>query len=99
MTFPGPTEPNEAARQDRLGNQYKAIFALMQDGVPRTLDEISTAVERSYGVRCPPASASAQLRHMRKDAFGSHVVLKEHVGRGLYRYQLRMSRRQQELFR
>lgn len=97
MHFPGPKEPDEPARQDRLGNQYGAIFQLMSDGQPRTLDEISQAVERN-GVRCPPASASAQLRHMRKQNFGGHVVVKQHLGRGLYSYQLKTARRQQNLF-
>lgn len=99
MTYPGPTEPDDAARQARLGNQYAAIFQLMSDGGWRSLDQISQAVQRDYGVRCPPASVSAQLRHMRKGKFGGHVVDKRHVAHGLYLYQLKAARKQQELFR
>jgi hypothetical protein len=98
MEFPGPPESDEAARQDRLSGQLGAIFDLMADGVPRTLDEISVAVERDYGVRCPPASASAELRHLRKKHFGGHCVVRQHIGRGLYAYTLKVRRQQLSMF-
>ena len=78
MRFPGP-QPRD---DDRLTVQYRRIFALMRDGAWRTLDDIS----RSTGD--PAASVSAQLRHMRKPAFGSHVVEKQHIEHGLWQYRL-----------
>ena len=66
----------------RLGEQYGDIFSLMSDGCWRSLVDI----ERSTGH--PPASISAQLRHMRKLRFGSHTVNKKYLGDGLYQYQL-----------
>jgi hypothetical protein len=67
---------------DRLSVQYLRIFRLMKDGEFRTLTEI----EDETGD--PQASISAQLRHMRKERFGSHTVNKEYVGEGVYLYQL-----------
>jgi hypothetical protein len=66
----------------RLSVQYLRIFELMKDGVYRTLLEI----EQKTGD--PQASISAQLRHMRKERFGSHVINKIYLGKGLYQYQL-----------
>lgn len=66
----------------RLGAQYCRIFTLMQDCAWRSLAEI----ERLTGD--PPASISAQLRHMRKARFGGHTINRRHLGDGLYEYQL-----------
>lgn len=73
----------QAARdQCRLSRQFARLFALMLDGQARTLAQISEITGD------PPASVSAQLRHMRKPRFGAHLVEREHLGRGLYRYTL-----------
>ena len=66
----------------RLSVQYERIFTLMKDAEWRTLPEISTLCED------PPASVSAQLRHMRKRRFGLHTVNRRYLGGGLYEYQL-----------
>ena len=66
----------------RLTQQYGRIFALMRDGRWRTLAEIARVTHD------PPASISAQLRHMRKRRFGSHTVNRRYLGDGLYEYQL-----------
>jgi hypothetical protein len=66
----------------RLSSQYQRIFDLMQDGEWRTLADISGATGD------PPASVSAQLRHMRKPRFGAHNVEREHRGHGLYAYRV-----------
>ena len=95
MDFPGPDE--EPDKTPRLTRQHEAILDLMADGEWRLLDEISRAVEAT-GVRCPPASTSAQLRHLRKAQFGSHTVLKQHVCDGLYEYKLVVTEKQQPLF-
>jgi len=69
----------------RLTRQYERIFTLMRDGVWRTLAEIESLTGD------PPASISAQLRHMRKARFGQHTLNRRHLGEprhGLYEYQL-----------
>lgn len=91
--FPGPLE--EGDREPRLIKQHEAVLAIMLDGHARTLDELSQEVEKA-GVRCPPASASAQLRHLRKPQFGGYVVKKKHRGSGLYEYWVESPRTQQK---
>ena len=69
----------------RLTGQIKTIYFLMIDGNWRTLKEIETLT--GYG----QASISAQLRHLRKDRFGNHEILKRNKGErktGLFEYKL-----------
>jgi len=54
----------------------------MKDGTWRTLAEISETTGD------PPASVSAQLRHLRKPRFGGYTVDRRHMGGGLYQYRL-----------
>ena len=70
---------------ERLRGQILRVFDLMKDGRWRTLAEIEAATGD------PAASISAQLRHLRKDKFGSHTVDKQARGAretGLYEYRL-----------
>ena len=69
----------------RLTGQLLRVFECMKSGEWRTLDEVAAATGD------PPASISAQLRHLRKRRFGSHQVDKRHRGEpanGLYEYRL-----------
>ncbi len=67
----------------RLGRQLSLIFNLMKDASWRTLSEIANKTGE------PEASISAQLRHLRKERFGSHTVNRRHEeGKALYEYQL-----------
>ena|SRR5581483_2861922 len=69
----------------RLNGQLERIKSLMLDEQWRTLQEIAEATGD------PPASISAQLRHLRKARFGSYTVNKRHRGAaalGLYEYQV-----------
>jgi hypothetical protein len=66
----------------RLSSQYLDIFNLMKDGTWRSLKEIEALTNH------PEASISAQLRHARKDRFGSHIVNRKYIDNGLYVYQL-----------
>lgn len=66
----------------KLGQQITDIFNLMRDGKFRTLQQIENETGH------PPASISAQLRHLRKERFGSHTILKNYLGNGLYEYKL-----------
>ena len=75
----------------RLTGQILRVFDVMQDGRWRTLPEIEDAIWADHGVNDPHASISAQLRHLRKTKFGSHVVDKRPRGertRGLWEYRL-----------
>ena len=64
----------------RLTGQIGRIVSVMRDGGRRTLDEISKLAH------APAASVSAQLRHLRKERFGSHKVHKENLGNGIWVY-------------
>lgn len=66
----------------RLLSQYRTIFNLMSDGIWRSLSRIAKVT--GY----PEASISAQLRHAKKEKWGSHTVNRRHVKNGLFEYQL-----------
>jgi hypothetical protein len=71
--------------QKRLTGQILRVFGLMSDARWRTLSEIEAAIGD------PPASVSAQLRHLRKQRFGAHTVEKRSRGErvtGLWEYKL-----------
>ncbi len=66
----------------RLNRQASKVFNLMRDSNWRTLAQIAMAL-------CEPeASISARLRDLRKTRFGGHIVERESVVGGLYRYRL-----------
>lgn len=82
--FDGP-EYVERFDHARLTGQLLRVYAVMRDGRWRTLDDLA----RSSGA--PESSASAQLRHLRKQRFGSHLVEKRPRGdrsAGLWEYRL-----------
>src|SRR5215472_6154082 len=58
----------------RLHGQIERVFTLMKDSRWRTLSEIEAITGD------PPASISAQLRHLRKRRFGAHTVNKRPRG-------------------
>ena len=73
----------DAARDDvRLTGQILRVWALMNDKNWRTLGQISDATGD------PQASVSAQLRHLRKPRFGGHLVERQHINAGLFKYRL-----------
>jgi hypothetical protein len=70
---------------NRLNGQMNRIRNLMLDGQWRTLSEIQAITGD------PAASVSAQLRHLRKPRFGSHLVTKRRRGEpsiGLFEYRV-----------
>ena len=79
--FDGPAyRPDRDDR--RLGSQLDRVRDLMLDGVWRTLGEIADVTGD------PAASVSAQLRHLRKEKFGSYRVERQHVEGGLFEYRV-----------
>lgn len=74
---------NHARDGKRLHMQHHRVLAFMRDGEWHTLAEIACHT------RDPEASVSARLRDLRKPRFGSHVIEREYVERGLFRYRLK----------
>ena len=73
----------QPARDDvRLTGQLLRIWEATKGGDWRTLDQLADLTGD------PPASISAQLRHLRKPRFGGHQVIKQHQGHGLYKYRV-----------
>ena len=69
----------------RLTGQIRRVARAMIDGEWRTLERIGRVTGD------PQASISAQLRHLRKPRFGSHILEKRPRGdrfRGLWEYRL-----------
>lgn len=66
----------------RLGRELGRVWDCMKDGRWRKLRDISDATG------APEASVSARLRDLRKERFGSHVVERRYLDRGLWEYRL-----------
>lgn len=90
MRFNGSDYDHQRDSQ-RLTNQFQRVSSLMQDGEWRSLRNISDTTGD------PESSVSAQLRHMRKERFGSHTVEKKHEGGGLYLYRVLIEEQQLSL--
>jgi hypothetical protein len=70
LDFSNTAGPAFSQKKDgaRISKQHERIRDLMLDGVWRSLHRIATLT--GY----PEASISAQLRHLRKERFGSYAV-------------------------
>jgi len=66
----------------RLTRQHARVLDFMLDGQWHTLTDISARTGD------PEASVSARLRDLRKARFGSHIIEREYVEQGLFRYRL-----------
>ena len=66
----------------RLNRQAQVVWDTMKDGRWRTLAQISAETGE------PEASISARLRDFRKPRFGGHIVHRDYVTDGLWRYRL-----------
>ena len=66
---------------ERLGKQMTAVLSHLQDGDWWTLAGLSAVTG------APEASVSARLRDLKKPRFGSHVIERRHVRRGLWQYR------------
>lgn len=67
---------------ERLSRQLAIVRSVMADGRPHTLAELAEAAGASV------ASVSARLRDFRKARFGAHIVTREYVGGGVWRYRM-----------
>ena len=68
----------------RLTGQLERVFDVMKNGQWITLRELA---DRS---RCPEASASAQLRNLRKERFGGFEIEKKYDHMGVFFYRLKL---------
>ena len=68
----------------RLTGQLERVFNVMKSGEWITLRQLSDRA------RCPEASASAQLRNLRKDRFGGFEVEKKYDHMGVFSYRLKL---------
>lgn len=68
---------------NRLSSQLERIKNVVRDGRWRTLSEISEVTGD------PMPSVSAQLRHLRKPRFGSHIIERRYDGNGVYSYRMK----------
>ena len=73
---------DEARDSERLAKQLQSVFSLMNDKEWHTIPELA------YVLRAPEASISARLRDLRKSKFGAHIVEREYVIRGLWKYRV-----------
>lgn len=74
---------NDKRDRKRLTGQCKRVYKTMETGRWLTLDDIAAEA------KAPQASVSAQIRHLRKPKFGSHIIDKRHNNNGLFEYRLR----------
>ena len=81
LLFDGATfDPAQDA--ERLTSQLERVRDLMLDGRWRTLKQITRAVRGSE------AGVSARLRDLRKSRFGGFTVNHQHLGGGVWVYQV-----------
>lgn len=66
----------------RLHAQHHRVLAFIRGGAWHTLAAISKATHD------PEASVSARLRDLRKPQFGSYLIERRYVRRGLHEYRL-----------
>ena len=85
----GPATPNfkgvayrNAEDGERLADQFERVWEIMRDGRSHTIAEVA---ERTGD---PAHSVARQIRYIRGAARGSHVVEREHLGRGLHAYRV-----------
>ena len=71
----------------RLTGQLERVFDVLKDGQWITLRQLADRA------RCPEASASAQLRNLRKDRFGGFEVEKKYDHMGVFFYRLKLEAR------
>jgi hypothetical protein len=66
----------------RLTGQILRVWDCMYGGAWKTLRQISDETGD------PESSISAQLRHLRKPRFGAHIIEREYINNGVYKYRL-----------
>lgn len=69
---------------ERLSGQLLRVFNAMKTGgwwtIPRLAEEVNGS----------PQAVSARIRDLRKEKYGGHIVIRESVSGGLFRYRLEL---------
>jgi len=87
LWFDGDTyDPRED--ETRLGRQMGACTALMSNYKEWTIAHLARAMSARLGRHVSEASASARIRDLRKERFGSHFVDRTRLDNGLHTYRL-----------
>src|SRR5579872_6948840 len=73
------------AQRERIRN-YMLAASIRNEWL--TLEQISAGLEMIYKGNFPPASVSAQMRHLKRPELGGYTLAKRYVGRGLWEYRL-----------
>lgn len=81
-TFDGETFIEERDH-NRLAKQLNDVKAIMLDGKMHFLKELAMLTGH------PEASCSSRLRDLRKDKFGSWVIERTYIERGLFGYTMK----------
>lgn len=71
--------PQDAAR---FSSQLAKVRAVMADGAWHTLSELATLCG------CSESGASARVRDLRKQRFGSNTIERQRISGGLWEYRL-----------
>ena len=66
----------------RLAKQLNAVREIMEDGDWHTLGEIATRID------APESSVSARIRDLRKLKHGGHIIDRQYVEKGLWKYRM-----------
>ena len=69
----------------RLNHQQAHVWAVLKDERWHTLPELCSVT--GY----PAQSISARIRDLRKLKYGNHVIHRESLGKGLFRYRLEIN--------
>ena len=84
--FDGRTIAEDDTAPARLTGQMQRVVAAVADGRWWTLEDLAGAAAPAT-----EAAVSARLRDLRKPRWGSNIVEREHVGRGVWRYRVQFS--------
>lgn len=68
--------------RNRLGKQLREVYNVMADHLPHTIAEVT---ERTG---YPQQSIARQIRYLRAERFGGHIIERAHLGGGLYSYRM-----------
>lgn len=79
---PAGPYPKETETGARANSELESVWQAMRDGAWRSVEELAALVE------CPPASASARLRDLRKPQYGGWTVERAYAGGGVWRYRV-----------
>lgn len=79
--FDGETY-DPALDEDRLATALGRVYQVLSDGTWYTIAQVA------HLAQCSEAGASARMRDLRKWRFGHHIIERQRVSGGLWRYRM-----------